>query len=381
MSNTPLRIVIAGGGTGGHVFPALAVAETLCARLPGSQVLFVGSEGGLEERLIPEHGHRLELLRVGKLRGEGIARAVRTLGELPLAGIKALSILIRFAPDAVVGVGGYASGPVVLAAALLRIPTLLLEQNSIPGTTNRILARVADQVVVAFRRAARSLPEDRTLLLGNPLRPSLLAALARAGERRLDPARPCLLVLGGSQGAHALNELCLAAAPRITARLPGLRLIHQTGSRDLELVRQRYREAAIDARVEPFITEMAEVYLDADLVLGRAGATTIAELTAAGIPALLVPYPHAADDHQAENAREIVEAGGALAERQETLDPSRLAGLLGELLGDGDRLLRMGRAMRGCAFPEAASAIVDLLRTLASGRRHGLFASARRERP
>jgi UDP-N-acetylglucosamine--N-acetylmuramyl-(pentapeptide) pyrophosphoryl-undecaprenol N-acetylglucosamine transferase len=363
--SAPLRVLIAGGGTGGHVFPALAVAEALLDRVPGSEVCFVGSRGGLEERLVPAHGHRLELLRIGKLRGEGLVRALRTLATLPLAGLEALALCRRFAPDVVVGVGGYASGPIVLAAAALGLPTLLLEQNSIPGTTNRVLSRVASRVVIAFRHAARYLPEDRTLLLGNPLRPALRAALERPRERAAGAAR-CLVVVGGSQGAHALNELCVSAAPQLARALPGLRIIHQTGASDLESVRRRYREAGVEARVEPFIAEMAEVYREADLVLGRAGATTIAELTVAGLPAVLVPYPHAADDHQAQNARELVDAGGALCLRQESLAPGELAVLLGELLADDGRLERMARAMRGCAFPEAANATVDLLRALAT---------------
>jgi UDP-N-acetylglucosamine--N-acetylmuramyl-(pentapeptide) pyrophosphoryl-undecaprenol N-acetylglucosamine transferase len=360
------RVVIAGGGTGGHVFPALALAAELSARAPGCELLFVGSRGGLEERLVPAHGYRLELLEVGKLRGEGLARRLATLAGLPRAGVRALALLGRFAPDVVVGVGGYASGPLVLAAAARRIPTLLLEQNSVPGSTNRLLARVADRVLIAFRRAARWLPADRTLLVGNPLRPALVAQLRAPRTRAHDRVRPCLLILGGSQGAHALNELACGAAPLLAARLPGLRVIHQTGRADHDAVCRAYAAAGVDARVEPFIEEMAAAYSAADLALSRAGATTIAELCCAGVPAVLVPYPHAADEHQAWNAREIAERGGALALLQRELSPARLAELLAQLLADGERLARMGRAIGVCAYPDAAGAAAEQVREVAT---------------
>jgi UDP-N-acetylglucosamine--N-acetylmuramyl-(pentapeptide) pyrophosphoryl-undecaprenol N-acetylglucosamine transferase len=370
------RVVIAGGGTGGHVFPALALADALHRLGPEVETLFIGSVGGLEQQLVPRHGHRLELLRIDKLRGVGLLSRLVALGRLPLATSRAAWLLRRFRPHVVVGLGGYASAPVVLAASLImRLPVVLLEQNAIPGTVNRALARLSQAVVTAFREAARHLPEDRALLLGNPIRPSLLAALegpcrpgtsqqsdslsalARAGTKG-----PSLLVLGGSQGAHAVNELMIEAVPRLVERIPALRIRHQTGSADLERVKAAYRAAAVPAVVEAFIEEMGAAYQEASLVVGRSGATTLAELCAAGKPAVLIPYPYAADDHQAKNALEIAEEGGALMRRQSELDPETLAALLAELLQDNDRLERMARAMRRCGRPRAADVIAAMLR-------------------
>jgi UDP-N-acetylglucosamine--N-acetylmuramyl-(pentapeptide) pyrophosphoryl-undecaprenol N-acetylglucosamine transferase len=380
------RILIAGGGTGGHVFPALALADQLKATAPEVELLFVGSVGGMEERLVPAHGYELEVLRVDKLRGGSAAARLAALARLPLALAAAWRLLRRFSPQVVVGLGGYASAPVVLAALARKVPTVLLEQNAVPGTVNRLLARLGRRrpgrhagppfpraprptgplVVTSFRRAARHLPIERTLLLGNPVRRSLLDVLAASPEKGgAADERPGLLVLGGSQGARAVNELVCAAAPRVLERVPGLRIVHQTGTADLEWVRQRYSDAGLQERVtaEAFIEEMGPAYRQASLVLGRSGATTLAELCVAGLPALLVPYPFAADDHQAENAAELVEAGGALMVRQSELDAARLEHVLCELLLDAPRLKEMGRAMRRCGRPDAAAAIADLLLT------------------
>jgi len=354
------RAVIAGGGTGGHVFPALALAEALGEVAPGAELLFVGSVGGLEERLVPAAGHRLEVLKVAKLRGVAAGARVAALAGLPLATLRAAALLRGFAPNVVVGVGGFASAPVTLAATALRLPVVLLEQNAVPGTVNRALARLSRLVVIAFKGAARYLPTDKAVLLGNPVRPGLLRALAAANTAGRGGAAPRLLVLGGSQGAHAVNRLVCEAVPLLRGQ-EQLTVHHQTGSADREWVERAYRAAGVSARVEAFIDEIGPALARATLVVGRSGATTLAELSAAGVPALLIPYPHAADDHQAANAEELVQAGGALMRRQEALDPGELAGLLGELLGDRQRLEAMSRAMQASGRPEAARQIATLL--------------------
>lgn len=360
----PLRVVIAGGGTGGHVFPALALADQLVACDPRTKLLFVGSVGGLEERLVPAGGYPLELLRVKKVRGVGGASRLLALGSLPLVTLSAWRTLARFSPDVVVGVGGYASAPVVLASIPLRVPVVLLEQNAIPGTVNRLLARLADTVVISFRRAARYLPAQRTLLLGNPVRPELVAASGLDEDRPTAGAdSSCLLVLGGSQGARAINQMVTENAAALFSGVPGLRIIHQTGPADLAWVRQCYERSGLAARVqvEAFVEEMAVAYKRADLALCRSGATTLAELCVAGVPAVLIPYPYAADDHQAANAEDLVNAGGAVMVRQEALGGAGLVTLLTELMSDRDRMDRMGRAMRSSGHPEAASTIARLL--------------------
>ncbi len=364
----PLRVVIAGGGTGGHVFPALAVAEALVQRNSACEILFVGSEGGLEAELFPRAGHPVELLRVGKLKGSAWTVRARTLAGLPLAVGAAMGILRRFSPQVVVGVGGFASAPVVMAASLLRCPVLLLEQNAVPGVTNKVLSRMARQVVTSFRHAEAYLPAGKAVLLGNPARAALahsLGAQPGVADKARDGEAPCLLVLGGSQGARPVNELVCDAAQELAQGVPGLRFIHQTGPADKEQVARRYEELGIPARVEAFIHQMELVYRPAWLVVGRSGASTISELTLAGLPALLIPYPFAADDHQAKNAAEVVEAGGCLMVRQEELTAESLAHKVGGLLTDPGQLGRMGDAMRAAARPEAAADVARLIEGLA----------------
>ncbi|PID39035.1 MAG: undecaprenyldiphospho-muramoylpentapeptide beta-N-acetylglucosaminyltransferase [Proteobacteria bacterium] len=374
------RVLLAGGGTGGHVIPALAVAEQLRAEDPEAELLFVGAHGGLEAKLVPPAGFELALLAVGKLKGSGFTARLRTLVGLPPAVVRAIALARRFDPDVVVGVGGYASGPLALAARLLRRPLLLLEQNAIPGSTNRALARLAQRVVTSFE-GTPGFPPDKTICLGNPLRARMVSALTSASagparaagaEERGGGARPArLFVFGGSQGARWLNESCVEALPQVATRLPaGLEVVHQTGEADRERVRAAYAEAGLAATVAAFFSdEMVEHYRWADLALCRSGATTIAELGVAGLPAFLVPYPYAANDHQAANAQQAVEAGGALMRRQGDLDAGQLARTLTALLDDRARLAHMAGAMRSCGRPRAAAAVVALLRELAISTR------------
>ncbi len=365
-----MRVLFAGGGTGGHVIPAIAVAEALLREDPMSEVLFVGAAKGIEERLVPAAGFPLELLSVGKLQGTRWISRLRTLGGLPPALLRAIQIARTFNPHVVVGVGGYASAPMALAARTLGLPLVLLEQNAVPGATNRVLARLAQRVVTSFV-ATPGLPRRRVAFLGNPLRPALVERLEAAsrtyGAGRDRPSR--LLIFGGSQGAHHLNELALAVAPRLASSIPsGIEIVHQTGEADERHAKEAYADAGIKAHVAAFFDEtMPEHYAWADLALCRSGATTVAELCVASLPAILVPYPHAANDHQAANAREAVEAGGATMIREADLDPDHLHTTLQNLLSDRLRLSHMGRAMRSCARPRAAARVVALLREIAQG--------------
>lgn len=361
-----MKVVIAGGGTGGHVFPAVALASQL-QRRHGCQVLLVGSVGGLEERLVPAAGLRLELLRVGKFMGTGALNRAHTLAGMPRCLASALGLLRRFAPGVVVGVGGFASAPVVMAAGMLRIPVVLLEQNSIPGVTNRLLCRLARVVVTSFTGTARHFPAGKTVLLGNPVRPKLLEAADHQQAASVSSGGPpCLLVLGGSQGARAVNHLVADAAPELLEMMPGLRLVHQTGEADHAWVEQRYQELSPRGSALPFIDDMSSAYLDADLFLGRSGATTIAELCVMGLPSVLVPFPFAVNDHQAHNAADLVKAGGAVMERQESLSAPGLSALLSELLTEPGRLEKMGKAAAECGFPDAARDVANLVLDMAS---------------
>ena len=350
----PIRIVIAGGGTGGHLYPGIAVAREILRRRPDTGVTFAGTAKGMEARVIPREGFQLDVLRSSGLKGMSPAALVRGLSLLPLSGVDAWRIISRRSPSVVVGVGGYSSGPVVLAAALRGIPTLLLEQNAVPGLTNRILARFVSAAAVTFESTLGYFGR-RGFVTGNPVRSEFFEPSPAAPA--IGPPR--ILIFGGSQGAHAINMAMVEAAPRLAAHPGGMAITHQTGERDLERVRDGYRRAGIEARVEPFLFAMDREMKNADLVVCRAGATTLAELTAAGVPAVLVPLPTAADDHQRKNAEVLVAGGAAELIEQKDLTGARLAERVERLVGDANRLKGMSAAARRFARPDAARAIVD----------------------
>lgn len=350
MSGRP--ILIMAGGTGGHVFPALAVARELRAR--GAPVVWLGTHRGLEARVVPEAGFPMEWVKVSGLRGKGVLKWFQAPFMLTLALWQALGVLWRVRPLAVLGMGGFVTGPGGLMAWLTRRPLLIHEQNSVAGLTNRLLAPLACRVMEAF---PGSLP--RALHTGNPVREEI-AALPVPAERfagRQGALR--LLVLGGSLGAQVLNEVVPAALARIA---PGERpeVWHQTGSRNLEAGRRAYQEAGVTARVEPFLEDMAAAYGWADLVVCRAGALTIAELAAAGVGAVLVPYPHAVDDHQTGNARYLVEQGAARLIPQSELTATALGKVLDEFIHRPERLRDMAGRARALARPVAARQVADL---------------------
>ncbi len=346
------RLMVMAGGTGGHVFPALAVARVL--REQGMEIAWMGTREGMEARLVPKEGFRLECIRIAGLRGKGLgavlAAPIRILRALWESG----RILRAFRPNVVLGMGGFASGPGGVMARTLGLPLVIHEQNRVPGLTNQWLARVANRVFEAFPgsfAAARGAEA-----CGNPVRPEItgLPPPAQRFNARTGPGR--LLVLGGSLGAKALNETVPAALARLpAAQRPTVR--HQCGERTLELARSAYAEASVEADLVPFIDDMAEAYGWADLVVCRAGALTVSELAAAGIGAVLVPYPFAVDDHQVGNARVLSDVGAAELVRQRDLTAAALAGLLAERLADRERLLAMAEAARSRAAPDAAERI------------------------
>ena len=358
-----VRVVIAGGGTGGHLFPGIAVARALVARAPGTTVTFAGTAQGIEARVLPREGLTLDVIRSAGLKGKSLAALARGVALVPVSALDAWQVLAHRAPDVVVGVGGYSSGPVVGLAALRRIPTLVIEQNAMPGLANRVLARIVDAAALTYDEA-RPWFGERAFISGNPVR-SGFRAIAADAPRRDGPPR--LLVFGGSQGAHAINLAMVDAAPRL--KDAGIAITHQTGEKDLDVVRQGYARAGIEARVEAFLHAMDREMADADLVVARAGATTIAELTVAGRAAVLVPLPTATDDHQRKNAEALARLGAAEVLLQATLDGARLAQCVTTLLGSPDRLQAMRRAALAAARPDAAEVIAE--RVLALARRQG----------
>ena len=364
-----MRLLVAGGGTGGHLFPGLALGEEVRTRHPRNDVLFVGSARGIEVREVPKAGYPLELIDIGPLKRLGFSGLLRGLFRVPVALAQSRTILKKFDPDVVVGVGGYASGPVVMAAFLMGIPTAVQEQNALPGFTNKLLGRLVRAVFIAFEEARASFPASRTHLLGNPIRRAFLDNYlhTKAPEERLS-----LVVTCGSQGAHVLN-LRVAEAMELLAPQLGhrLRLLHQTGVKDQAEVALRYeklRPYGFEGEAVAFIDDMPRAYASADLLVCRAGATTIAELTVCKKPAILVPFPFAADDHQTVNAHALVDAGAALLLPERDLTGATLAAELRGLEADRARLARMSRASGILGRPEAAREIADVCVSLCASR-------------
>lgn len=354
------RVILAGGGTGGHLFPGIAVYEELKRREPDLETLFVGTARGIETRVIPQLGERLECLDVKPLKGKAPLELAKSVFGLPQAGLEALRILRRFRPSVVLGVGGYAAGPMVGMAATLGIPTVLLEQNAHVGLTNRLLAHVVDRAYLSFEETA-GLFAAKARVFGNPVRRSFVSAghMARMDPAAFEMRARKVLVIGGSQGARALNEVVPEALARSGIAARGIEIVHQTGHVMCDAVRARYEELGVAATVTPFIDDMARAYASAALVIGRAGATSLAEICAVGRPSILVPFPAAADDHQWHNARALEARGAAFAIRESELDVSSLAEHVARLLGSAQLRRDMADAARGMGRPDAAAAIVD----------------------
>lgn len=352
-------LVFAGGGTGGHVYPMIAVAEAVRRLAPAVRIVFVGTERGIEARAVPKSGHELELMRVLPLRGGGVLGFVRGVGRAAMALGDGRRLVRRLEPSAVLSVGGYAAGPVSLAAWTLGVPLAVLEPNSVIGLANRLVAPLARRAYLAFPEAERHFRRDRVLRAGVPLRPGFVPAAPEAPGERVR-----VLVLGGSQGAKALNE----AMPRAVAKLGGrVEVVHQSGAAGADEVRRLYAELGVGshASVVPFIDDMPAALARADLVVGRSGAGALSEMCAVGRPGLLVPYPFAAGDHQRVNAEALVKAGAARAVPNKDADPERLAREIGELAGDRALLARMADAARAIGRPMAAETIARDLLSLA----------------
>ncbi len=354
-----LRVVIAGGGTGGHVIPALAIGRALRDR-HGAELLFIGTARGLETRLVPEAGFRLELVRSGQLKNVSLLTRLKTFGNLPLGVQRCVHLLREFKPQVVVGVGGYASGPAILAAVLLRIPTLAYEPNAVPGMTNRISGKFVSAAAVNFPGTTQFFRNAE--VTGVPVRPEIFGLQGKPAGAPLQ-----LLVTAGSQGAAVFNDSLPRIALHLLRRLPGLTIVHQSGPRALDATRAAYAASGADParwRVEAFLADMPTHYAAADLVLARSGST-VAELCAAGKPSLLVPFPQAADDHQRKNAEVLAAAGAAEMLLQKDITPESLEAALFALLSDGPRRQLMVDRARGMGRPGALERIAAMVLRLA----------------
>ena len=348
-----MRAILAGGGTGGHVIPAIAIAQELQRRYQ-AEVLFIGTARGLENRLVPAAGFPLQLVKVGALNRVSLATRLRTAVDLPRAIFTAAGMLNEFHPDVVIGVGGYASGPAMLAAVLKHTPTLAFEPNLVPGFANRMVSRFVSAAAVHFEQTADHF--RNAVVTGVPVRP----AFFKIPKKTYSPSAPTLLVFGGSQGARAINQAVIRALPELKRRLPNLQIIHQTGEREYNEVQAAYAGTAISSEVHKFIDDMPAFFARADLVLCRSGASTVAEIAAAGKPAIFVPFPRAADDHQRRNAEAMEHANAAVVLEETKLDEVWLVDTIDMLLEDPARLGQMSDAARDMAHPDAAKEIAEL---------------------
>jgi UDP-N-acetylglucosamine--N-acetylmuramyl-(pentapeptide) pyrophosphoryl-undecaprenol N-acetylglucosamine transferase len=344
----------------------VAVAEEFLRRDRGTEVLFVGTGRPVEAEVLERRGLPSRGIVAAGLKGKSVFGRLRSLAALPVGLYQSVSLIRSFKPDMVFGVGGYVSGPVAVAAKLLGRPTAVHEQNSIPGLTNRWLGRIVDLIFISFESSRKYFPEGKTHLTGNPIREEIAAAAREAREPRREGFT--LLVAGGSQGAHAINMAAVQAAPLLAEKVAGLRVIHQTGAADEAEVRRAYQEAGIEAEVKAFIQDMDRVYLAADLAVCRAGALTLAETAAMGLPALFIPLPTAADNHQEINARSLADADAAEMLLQKDLTPESLAAAVARLVADPERLASLSRAARNAARPDAAREICDLCARHAADR-------------
>jgi UDP-N-acetylglucosamine--N-acetylmuramyl-(pentapeptide) pyrophosphoryl-undecaprenol N-acetylglucosamine transferase len=360
-----MKLLIAGGGTGGHLFPGMAVAEEFLARDPANQVLFVGTARGIEARAVPAAGYRLELISAAGVRGKGGFSQLKAAAMMLYGYARSRRVLKEFRPDFVLGVGGYASLPMVLAARGMQVPCFIHEQNAIPGMTNKLLARFAGQVFITLEESAKFFPQDKILVTGNPLRRQILDMVAQAsfapfseGEKG-KPFR--IFVFGGSQGAHAINMAVTAALPHLADLSDRLEICHQTGEADCSAVRDTYQGSRIPATIHPFISDMASEYRKADLIICRAGATTIAETTACGKACLFIPFPHAVDDHQRRNAEALLKKQACFMLLEHELTGERLAAMIRDVIQDSALLRQTGEAAFGLARLDAAQIIVDAM--------------------
>jgi UDP-N-acetylglucosamine--N-acetylmuramyl-(pentapeptide) pyrophosphoryl-undecaprenol N-acetylglucosamine transferase len=351
-----VKTIIAGGGTGGHIFPGIAVAEELLKRDKKNRVLFIGTRKGLEARILPDMGFQLRTIDVEGIKRKGIAKSISASFKIPWSMFQSLMIVREFSPHMVLGVGGYASGPTVITAHFMGITTAIAEQNAIPGITNRILGRFVDKIFLAFPETKSFFPEKKVVVTGNPVREGFLE-----GEKDAEKTggKFTLLIFGGSQGAHTINRAVCDSLEYLKEIKGRLKVIHQTGESDSKWVADVYTDHGIDADVLPFIGDMSQAFRSADLLVCRAGATSIAEITASGKAAIFVPFPFAAGDHQTENARVLTDGGAAEMIYERDLSGKLLADVILRLYGNPEAIKKMEEKSAGFGNMRAASDIVD----------------------
>jgi len=353
-----IRLIITGGGTGGHLFPGISLAQAMMGAYPGCEVLFIGTERKVDRTALSGLGFETTTIKSHGIKGKSFFAVLKALLQQPLALWEAARIVRNFKPDLVFGVGGYVTGPVILAARLLGVTTCIHEQNSIPGLANKLLGYITNKIFVSLPGSEKYFSASKTILSGNPVRDNIIKASRAKPKSSQEPST--LLILGGSQGARRLNSLMLEAAETYLTRLsPPPFIIHQTGGHDEDHVRRKYTELGLNARVHSFFSDMAEIYSQADLIISRAGATTLAELTVFHKPVILVPFPYATDNHQEINGRYLVEAGAGVMFRQADLTGEKLGLEIKRILTDKKLLAEMAENSGKVAKPEATETIVN----------------------
>jgi UDP-N-acetylglucosamine--N-acetylmuramyl-(pentapeptide) pyrophosphoryl-undecaprenol N-acetylglucosamine transferase len=361
-----MRVIIAGGGTGGHVFPGLAIAEEFKNRNERTEVIFVGTEYGIEARVIPREGYTIKFLRAEGIVGVSVLKKIRAIIKMFLSVIDSYRIIRTVRPDIVIGVGGYASGAIVFISSLMSIPTMILEQNSIPGLTNKILGKFVNAICTTYQESISFFPKAKTFLTGNPIRIHILKGDTDSGYKlfSLDKDLFTVFIFGGSSGARSINITVIDALNYLYDLKDKIQFLHQTGISDYEKTRELYRKYGFKGTITPFIYQMGEAYAVADLVISRAGATTLAELTALGKPALLIPYPYAAGHHQEMNARKLFEMGAARMILNSKLKGESLAQNIKELYMHETLRAEMQRNSRALGRPDAGAKAVDIAMSL-----------------
>lgn len=353
-----IRLLLTGGGTGGHLFPAVATAQQFQKQFPNTEVLFVGTNRKVDTGSLKIYGYESKAVDCYGVKGKNPYQLLKAIVTLPRAYMQALKIIREFKPNVIVGVGGYVTGPVVSAGKSMGIPAIIHEQNSVPGLANRKLGAIVDKICLSLPGSGKHFDQRKIVYTGNPVRTDILELAKEKAD--VSGETKTILVLGGSQGAQAINELFPQAMRAVDGKMvTSVKVIHQTGEKDVDGVRQAYKQYNIDAQVEPFIKKMDSVYRKADLIVSRAGATTLAEIAVLGKPAILIPYPYAADNHQEKNGEYYVQGGGALQLIQKSLTCEKLAEAVTELLSDPEKLKKMSVAMRKLSFPDAAERIVS----------------------
>ncbi len=394
-----MKVIIAGGGTGGHLFPGIAIAQEFKRLAPESmpsngsiggsnqgregsaKMLFVGTEKGIESRVIPREGFEIRYISAEGLKGRGILKKVKSVCKIPLGIIQSIKILNSFRPDIVIGVGGYASGPVCAASFLLGYPLVIQEQNLFPGFTNRIIGRFADLIFTSFEETGKLFNEKRVCLTGNPIRMGIAESETddkefelkfHAEGSNLKPLKFTLLIFGGSQGAHSINKAMVDGLEYLAKFKDSIFIIHQTGITDLEFVKKSYEKMGFESEVVPFINNMADSYKKADLIICRAGATTISEIAACGKASVLIPFPFAVNNHQEMNARVLKDNGAAEMIIEKDLNGEVLANKIIFLMQSRTRLLEMERESKKMGKPDAAKEIVEYCYELVESKETGL---------